>query len=123
MISSYFSPPRPLPRFAASEYLDAAFLTKLMCIGKELHDFLTLPAQVGAAALLSWVLVAGVCVGRASLGRTWHACWVGAASPFSPSLPSALLACLLPNPTRTATHAQHLYFSLILQDIIIAMGM
>jgi hypothetical protein len=32
-------------RFAASEYLDAAFLTKLMCIGKELHDFLTLPAQ------------------------------------------------------------------------------
>lgn len=50
MISSYFSPPRPLPRFAASEYLDAAFLTKLMCIGKELHDFLTLPAQVGAAA-------------------------------------------------------------------------
>lgn len=32
-------------RFAQSEYLDAAFLTKLMCIGKELHDFLTLPAQ------------------------------------------------------------------------------
>ncbi|EFN59875.1 hypothetical protein CHLNCDRAFT_49305 [Chlorella variabilis] len=31
--------------FAAGEYLDAAFLTKLMCIGRELHDFLTLPAQ------------------------------------------------------------------------------
>lgn len=33
-------------RFAAGEYLDAAFLTKLMCVGRELHDFLTLPAQV-----------------------------------------------------------------------------
>ena len=32
-------------RFAAGEYLDAAFLTKLMCLGRELHDFLTLPAQ------------------------------------------------------------------------------
>lgn len=44
--------PQPLPsapvirRFAAGEYLDAGFLTKLMCIGRELHDFLTLPAQV-----------------------------------------------------------------------------
>ncbi|KAL4427431.1 hypothetical protein ABPG77_000720 [Micractinium sp. CCAP 211/92] len=32
-------------KFAAGEYLDAGFLTKLMCIGRELHDFLTLPAQ------------------------------------------------------------------------------
>ncbi|GAB4816177.1 hypothetical protein N2152v2_003223 [Parachlorella kessleri] len=32
-------------KFASSEFLDAAFLTKLMCVGKELHDFLTLPAQ------------------------------------------------------------------------------
>jgi malate synthase len=32
-------------KFAAGEYLDAAFLTKLMCCGRELHDFLTLPAQ------------------------------------------------------------------------------
>ena len=31
--------------FAAGEYIDAGFLTKLMCLGKELHDFLTLPAQ------------------------------------------------------------------------------
>ena len=31
--------------FAAGEYLDAGFLTKLMCLGKDLHDFLTLPAQ------------------------------------------------------------------------------
>jgi malate synthase len=31
--------------FAAGEFVDAAFLTKLMCLGKELHDFLTLPAQ------------------------------------------------------------------------------
>ena len=30
---------------AAGEYLDAAFLTKQMTCGKELHDFLTLPAQ------------------------------------------------------------------------------
>ena len=50
--------------YAAGEYLDAAFLTKLMCIGRELHDFLTLPAQVrryrecewerGAAVLERW---------------------------------------------------------------------
>ncbi len=42
-------PSRSVPlicRFAAGEYLDAGFLTKLMCIGRELHDFLTLPAQV-----------------------------------------------------------------------------
>ena len=32
-------------RYAAGEYLDAGFLTKLMCLGKDLHDFLTLPAQ------------------------------------------------------------------------------
>jgi malate synthase len=32
-------------QFAAGEYLDASFLTKLMCLGKDLHDFLTLPAQ------------------------------------------------------------------------------
>ncbi|KAI3429229.1 hypothetical protein D9Q98_005328 [Chlorella vulgaris] len=31
--------------YADGEYLDAAFLTKLMCVGRELHDFLTLPAQ------------------------------------------------------------------------------
>ena len=31
--------------FAAGEYIDAGFLTKLMCLGKDLHDFLTLPAQ------------------------------------------------------------------------------
>jgi malate synthase len=31
--------------FAAGEYLDAGFLTKLMCLGQDLHDFLTLPAQ------------------------------------------------------------------------------
>lgn len=43
---SFFPPPPFLP---AGEYLDAAFLTKLMCIGRELHDFLTLPAQVGGA--------------------------------------------------------------------------
>ncbi|KAL6771959.1 MAS1B [Auxenochlorella protothecoides x Auxenochlorella symbiontica] len=30
---------------AAGEYLDAAFLTKMMTCGRELHDFLTLPAQ------------------------------------------------------------------------------
>ena len=39
-------PLRHFCRFAAGEYLDAAFLTKLMCVGRELHDFLTLPAQV-----------------------------------------------------------------------------
>jgi hypothetical protein len=39
---------RPPP---TGEYLDAAFLTKLMCVGRELHDFLTLPAQVGGGLL------------------------------------------------------------------------
>ncbi len=47
----------PLPsRFAAGEYLDAAFLTKLMCCGRELHDFLTLPAQVGRFWLGLWLV-------------------------------------------------------------------
>lgn len=41
--------PSPSRSYAAGEYLDAAFLTKLMCCGRELHDFLTLPAQVAAA--------------------------------------------------------------------------
>lgn len=48
--SSHCLPILHCPSFAAGEYLDAGFLTKLMCIGRELHDFLTLPAQVSLPA-------------------------------------------------------------------------
>jgi hypothetical protein len=46
--------------YADGEYLDAAFLTKLMCVGRELHDFLTLPAQVGAGGSSGGGMVGGV---------------------------------------------------------------
>ena len=32
-------------RYAAGEYVDAGFVTKLLCLSKDLNDFLTLPAQ------------------------------------------------------------------------------
>jgi hypothetical protein len=60
-------------RFAAGEYLDAAFLTKLMCVGRELHDFLTLPAQVWAGGPHS-LNAARVCCMEGGVAAAC-ACW------------------------------------------------
>jgi hypothetical protein len=102
-------PPAPAPplhacRFASGEYLDAAFLTKLMCVGRELHDFLTLPAQVhsvGSAANQRPCVC--VCV--------WYV-W-GVLTPWVCML-ALTCHCLRSPPFRSLHHP--------LQDILIAMG-
>lgn len=102
----------PLSRFAAGEYLDAAFLTKLMCCGRELHDFLTLPAQVRGELVgqccADWAVLTGLCCWR-GCARRRHNLQRPTSSPCSALLhPLPLLYLFLPRFRP--------------QDIIIAMG-